>query len=325
MKGLAILLVVAGHIIQDSVVGGGQSHPTYLWIYKFHMDVFFFCSGCLFSGLDMEKGILSGITIFQKKMTRLLIPYITWTCIIFCIDHKPFILENILDYFVFRPRYGLWFLQNMMLYCLFVLAIFATLRYIPKKFRQLFENILLLSFMIVLAFFGRRHFFFYLMGILFVRNFIVPKLITNKWVLIVTSIMFLVSIILSEIPTRLVGFSAIIVFYNIGRTYYLPELMKNAIMLFGKYSMPIFLVHFFITMNIQIRCATDPFVLFALSITSSIVISYFCIALYKLSLVGILPTILWGEKIALFSNKLTKTLFGNYTKHKSHEGRKTSF
>ena len=95
-------------------------------------------------------------------MTRLLIPYITWTCIIFCIDHKPFILENILDYFVFRPRYGLWFLQNMMLYCLFVLAIFVTLRYIPKKFRQLFENILLLSFMIALAFFGRRHFFFYL-------------------------------------------------------------------------------------------------------------------------------------------------------------------
>ena len=29
--------------------------------------------------------------------------------------------------------------------------------------------------------------------------------------------------------------------------------------------------------------------------------------------------------IALFSNKLTKTLFGNYTKHKSHESRKTSF
>ena len=296
MKGLAILLVVAGHIIQFSVVGGETSHPTYLWIYKFHMDVFFFCSGCLFSGLDMEKGILSGITIFQKKMTRLLIPYITWTFIIFCTDHKPFILENILEYFVFRPKYGLWFLHDMMLYCLFVLAIFVTFRYIPKKFRQLFENVLLLSFMIVLAFFGRLHFFFYLMGILFVRNFIVPKLITNKWVLIVTSIMFLVSIILSEIPTILVGFSAIIVFYNIGRTYYLPDLMKNAIMLFGKYSMPIFLVHFFIILNIQIRCATDPFALFALSITSSIVISYFCIALYKLSLVGILPTILWGER-----------------------------
>ena len=60
MKGLAILLVVAGHFIQFSLLedsGGGILNPVYKWIYKYHMNVFFFCSGFVFNGLDMEQGL----------------------------------------------------------------------------------------------------------------------------------------------------------------------------------------------------------------------------------------------------------------------------
>lgn len=261
------------------------------------MDIFFFCSGCLLKGLDMENGIRSGFEIFHKKVIRLIIPYIIWTFIIFCADNKPFVLDNLLEYFIYRPKYGLWFLQDMMLYCLFVIGAFIVFRYIPEKFRRLVEIFSIVAIMIMTAYLGRSHLFFFLLGILFVRNFYILDIITKKWISHIASIILLASILINEIPSMIVGFSSIVVMYNIGRHYSLPKIMTDAIVLFGKYSMPIFLVHFFIVQNIQISLSTHPFALFAITILIAILISYFCIALYKLSLVGALPTLLWGEKI----------------------------
>lgn len=49
MKGIAIVLVVAGHIIQFSVLNAGDTNCVFQWIYMFHMNIFFFCSGFLYN------------------------------------------------------------------------------------------------------------------------------------------------------------------------------------------------------------------------------------------------------------------------------------
>lgn len=53
-KGIIILLVIVGHIVQNSLLGGGRDHPLYIWIYLFHMPAFFFCSGFLNKANDIK-------------------------------------------------------------------------------------------------------------------------------------------------------------------------------------------------------------------------------------------------------------------------------
>lgn len=40
-KGIAILLVVCGHVVLKNWPGALDTHPVYTWIYSFHMPFFF--------------------------------------------------------------------------------------------------------------------------------------------------------------------------------------------------------------------------------------------------------------------------------------------
>lgn len=75
-KGIAILLVVLGHSISRSVADH-YSDPVLLWIYSFHMPLFFFISGYLISYTSYKKRSLGNS--FLKKGLTLLIPYLIWT------------------------------------------------------------------------------------------------------------------------------------------------------------------------------------------------------------------------------------------------------
>lgn len=297
MKGIAILLVVVGHLVQFSFIGGGREHPLYLWIYKYHMNVFFFCSGCLFFGLNMENGYKSGITIIKKKITRLLLPYLIWTVIKLCIDDKSYDMDVLLDYIVFRPRFGLWFLKDILIYSIIVTILFISFSFASIKYRRKTVIISIFTCMLFLVYIRQWHFFYFLLGILFVQNIVIPNIITNRWIIKLASLIFLCSLLNSHIPNFIVSIAAIVFFYNVGRTAPMPNIMTKSIVLFGKHSMPIFLVHFLIVHNIQLICSIHPFVLFSYSMAISVAISFFCIAIYKISYLGIIPMLLWGEKI----------------------------
>lgn len=80
-KGIAIILVVCGHIIQFNWTNAIDSHPVYMWIYSFHMPLFIFISGFLINHTNQKRTILIGPFII-RKIKVLVIPYIVWTFII---------------------------------------------------------------------------------------------------------------------------------------------------------------------------------------------------------------------------------------------------
>ena len=86
LKFLLIVLVVLGHLIDDSTVklfgdGGGETgvpqakvfSGAFVFLYAFHMPLFFFISGWLYEG---KNNFEDGFPKFVLKRTRrLLIPY----------------------------------------------------------------------------------------------------------------------------------------------------------------------------------------------------------------------------------------------------------
>jgi fucose 4-O-acetylase-like acetyltransferase len=87
-KGLAIILVVVGHVIQ----GSSEKFDDLLWfrvIYSFHMPLFVFLSGAVaaitFRADSIQDGIGSSLgrakTKISKAAVRLLLPFVAW-CVI---------------------------------------------------------------------------------------------------------------------------------------------------------------------------------------------------------------------------------------------------
>lgn len=99
LQAYGIILVVVGH----SFVGYGENHPIAVWIYNFHMPLFFFISGYLlyYSPLMHSKQLsqtkMTGSNGFvMKKVKRLLIPYVV-------ISSLAFIPKAYLSRFADRP------------------------------------------------------------------------------------------------------------------------------------------------------------------------------------------------------------------------------
>ncbi|MCC6758432.1 MAG: acyltransferase family protein [Candidatus Omnitrophica bacterium] len=78
LKGLAIVLVVYGHVLQRIMVLNGEdffSHPVFKAIYTFHMPLFVFISGYLMAWSLSRRSIGE---VFKIRCKSLLIPYIVW-------------------------------------------------------------------------------------------------------------------------------------------------------------------------------------------------------------------------------------------------------
>jgi fucose 4-O-acetylase-like acetyltransferase len=81
-RGIAISLVVLGHVVYGN-------NPLCIWIYSFHIPLFFMISGILLAHKE-EWTILSYTQIVRKKALHLLYPYITFSilCYVYRIVHK---------------------------------------------------------------------------------------------------------------------------------------------------------------------------------------------------------------------------------------------
>lgn len=118
-KGLAIVLVVCGHVILKNWEGALDTHPAYTWIYSFHMPLFFFISGFLIHYTFANKSAIKGL---EKKALALLVPYFVW-----CFLIAPFVNGSSLPTLTYvltdtHPNY--WFV------CL--LFVFSALFYVGQ-------------------------------------------------------------------------------------------------------------------------------------------------------------------------------------------------
>lgn len=122
-KGLAILLVVCGHVISKNWIDAIDKNPVYTWIYSFHMPLFFFISGFLVN--YTYNGDL--FNTIRKKVRCLLIPYFVWSLILapfFHIRQLPSLVDLLLN-----PSNGYWYIYFLFVFsvsCFFSSSIFRS-------------------------------------------------------------------------------------------------------------------------------------------------------------------------------------------------------
>ncbi len=110
-KGLAIVLVVLGHIYAEN--------PIKIWLYSFHLPLFFFISGCLLT-LGTTRSIK---TVIQNRLKSLMLPYALFSFVLFSLwaikEFRKVSLETvimkIINILSLQGIEALWFLP-----CLFI-------------------------------------------------------------------------------------------------------------------------------------------------------------------------------------------------------------
>jgi fucose 4-O-acetylase-like acetyltransferase len=132
-KGLAIILVVLGHVIQ----GSAQNFDELIGfrvIYSFHMPLFVFLSGAVaaiaFKPERVEQGLKASLLLAKSKIfkaaIRLLLPFISWCVLNQLIYHQSSDVLSALILAFRRPDTALWFLLAIF-YCIVLTCIFDVL------------------------------------------------------------------------------------------------------------------------------------------------------------------------------------------------------
>lgn len=119
LKGLAIILVVLGHIVD----GEEAFRSLYQFIYSFHMPLFMFLAGCT-TFISYQRSEMSNIKFIWKRFANIMIPYFAWAFlypIIFCRPIEMIDWQNIICK-VFITNRMFWFLPvlfglSIMLVC----------------------------------------------------------------------------------------------------------------------------------------------------------------------------------------------------------------
>lgn len=127
LKGIAILLVLIGHAIQQTTRDFLNSSMVASAIYSFHMPLFFFLSGYIIC----EKSKKLDIEWLRKQIISLVLPIIIWKYIYVFIQVEVTGLRDIWSVFVqwiYDPRGNYWFLWS-----LFVCEVYF---YLVKKIRN---------------------------------------------------------------------------------------------------------------------------------------------------------------------------------------------
>lgn len=191
VKGIAILFVVLGHIYNNSAK---------LWIYSFHMPLFFMISGYLLEYNKIYNRQFKNILI--SKLKSLVIPFYIYsiinTFILLCLNNfsKKIFIENIIRILTLQGKGGIWFL-----YCLFFAeVIYVSLRKIVKN--KFVENLIIVILFIIAFFMNSANLLlviiarvFIALGFLCIGNYVINNI--NKyninWIFIV--IIFVLTII----------------------------------------------------------------------------------------------------------------------------------
>lgn len=128
MKGLAILLVVLGHLFMP-YTQESHLHPWNTIIYSFHMSFFFFLSGYINEKVNGIERI-GTFNFIKKKFNSLIIPFLFWSFItpIFLYNHIPATWNDFIEPFCIFPNKHYWFLP--------VLFFFMTLYPIKHRFEK---------------------------------------------------------------------------------------------------------------------------------------------------------------------------------------------
>ncbi len=137
-KGMAILLVVLGHI--SDTKGCLQN-----WIYSFHMPLFFVVSGYLYSANESRNTSVGVVKYIKKKAVALIYPYFTYALIGIVYQLLRFRYDEVKDAIfktiTLQGYSTLWFLPTLF----FAELLFHICMRLHKKGVLLFSLVIILS------------------------------------------------------------------------------------------------------------------------------------------------------------------------------------
>lgn len=122
VRGIAIILVVYGHVIQRSMAPWGEDFfmsPAFKAVYAFHMPLFFFISGYLMAFSLQRRGVQE---VLMSRCRSILVPFLSWgtlgvitAYVLNIIDGKQVSLMNfpleMADQLIIHPV--IWFLFTL--------------------------------------------------------------------------------------------------------------------------------------------------------------------------------------------------------------------
>ena len=293
LRGTGIVLVVIGHLLQ-----GQQANFFFLlykFIYSFHMPLFFFISGLLFTPYESQK--IFSIAL-REKMMRLIIPFFLWYLVNYSFNYKdafiPFFKKLILS-----PDNGLWFLWILFFIYLVNLILLRTASFISsKKELPLFPVYLILA----VLFFGltmpikfsllgfsqfKYHFLYFVFGsfVTYYKNKIFHPLIIT---LSLITVVFLEFFYLKEN----FGFLKFLCGFFIPFLLFIIVTRENkALKIIGKKTLEIYAIHFFflnyltlpLNSPVSIMSITKIFLSTVILLFGSIIISF---SIKKIPIIG---------------------------------------
>lgn len=145
MSIIGIVLVVLGHSGYAGTNIAEDCPYLFQWIYNFHMPLFFFISGFLFSLTNESFIEMNKKNLLRKKIQRLLVPYIAIGIVLWCIKYafssfasveRHFSLNTFMKMFVAPSTDGstmgyLWYLIT--LFIVFVLMVTLSMMHVDLK------------------------------------------------------------------------------------------------------------------------------------------------------------------------------------------------
>lgn len=264
LRGLAILLVVLGHLYLP-FTELGQRHPVAQAIYSFHMALFFFISGYLCEMTNKIESI--GYRGFlNKKLQVLIVPYLFWLFpggMMFG-NFEICSVQDIWHRFAFFPNLNIWFLPVLFI----MMLLYAIMHILLRKEDNIKKRIIFLILVsLPLAVHGGIwhsyhsliyviYVFSFFFGSLLKSNSVLESVILNKRimgllggvVLIVwyyfplesngRSLISMVNLVYSFVCALL----AIIVLYNLFYKNDFPATVKRVLREFGQMSLVIYLL-----------------------------------------------------------------------------------
>ena len=142
MRGVAILLVVIGHMIQFN--GVASANPVFEAIYTFHMPLFFAISGYITQKVTRINNLKQYGTFMKKKIISILIPYFVWLWLagryFFAEQWTPLTFHDVWHSIVGWT--GLWFLKTLFI----ILVSYGLFNLTLSKFKKINFLPLLVAF-----------------------------------------------------------------------------------------------------------------------------------------------------------------------------------
>jgi len=309
-KGIMILLVVAGHIIQEYCAMAEQE-PIHAFIYSFHMPLFFLLSGYVMGITQPKLMSQSFWKWLLHKMETLLIPFVVWRLLVYRFIDPTVSSSLDIDAFVNlvdgSKDGGAWFLL--------ALLVIEVVSYPVYRFNKLWAWLIPICYLVAVNVIGAPwvysnpyHIICFLAGYLMFKNkdfLLRPEVATIAVLCFILSELFYPNPLLLTLPA---GVALLYVCKQIqsggGNSY----LLQNKLSAIGQNTLAIYLLHTIIVftgenkhIDISSFHRLTPVLLLTLFI--SFVVALICVGMAKIiAYFPMLNFLLFGKKTMLKQN-----------------------